>query len=360
MAIRLPTAQFSEAPRKKQPDVPLEQILAVKGQSPIAEAINQITPALTQALKRRAELRAQGNAIAQMAAANGEEPPTDTRGLDPETYSSLLRIKADKAAKTEAAAQNLREEARKNADLQLRILQAQNGYTTTDPTTGQTRTIPGMSGISLKYDANGLPTIDTTNFKPGLKPLSVGGGKGAGGGKDPLSELQNDLDPSNPKSGMAKQVARSQAADRVLTLLDQANNDPNVLQSPEAAASVASLVMGGQGGRIPIEQINHLTPSSLKGDVQKQLSYILNQPRSLGQQEFFKSLRDTAVREKATVESQIKDTQKSRLGRHERTRQLFPDSYRSILQNYGLDPDKVKNGRYDDSGSQKADPLGIR
>lgn len=349
--IRIPQARLSTPATAPRPIDNSDLILKVMGQNPYAQAIDQITPVLAQALQKRALLRQQANAISQMASAAGEEPPTDTTGLTPQTYGDLLSIKTGRAKVANEQAFQGREESRKNNDQLLKFLELQKGTKMISPTGGTTE-IPGMTGVTASQGPGGLLSIDTSQFKPGNKAMAAPMSPLIP--KNPLQDMQDQLDPKSPKSGMGKLAERSGAADRVLTLLDQANGDPNVLQSPEAAASVAALVQGGQSGRVPMEQLQHLTPSSLKGDVMKQISYVMNSPSNLGQQEFFKSLRDTAVREQGTIEKQIKDTQKSRLGAFEPTHRLFPDSYNSILQNYGLDPTKVKNGRYIEDQMQAA------
>lgn len=357
--IQIPRARLTTPATPPMPANNGDLIMKVQGNNPYAQAIDQITPVLAQALQRRIQLRQQANAIGQMASAAGEDAPTNTAGLTPEDYGQLLTIKTNRSKVANEAAYQGREESRKNNDQLLKFLELQKGTKIVSPFGGTTE-VPGMSGVSATQGPGGLLQIDTSKFKPGDKGI-VGSGSGIGGANDPLKALQEDLDPVSAKGGMEKQAQRSQAADRVLTLLDQSGGNPNVLQSPEAAASVAALVQGGQSGRVPMEQLAHLTPSSLKGDVMKQLSYLSNSPTNLGQQEFFKSLRDTAVREKSTIQKQIHDTQVSRLGRHERTRQLFPQAYGTILGNYGLDASKVQGGKYvDDNSGQQADPLGIR
>lgn len=330
--IKLPQPQFDTNFRVGKPKDQSELIMQVLGQNPFASAINEVSPQISDALAKRAELRRQAQVVAALQSAaqgndNGQPLPS---GTTPENFQNLLKIKTDRSAKEAEAAKS-------RVELELKLEQLRKGYEETDPT-GTRRTYPGVQGLNITYDQNGNPQIlRTPEYKPAILPKSKNSGSGGKSG-DPLKELQNDLDPAYPRSGMAKLFERTNSADRVLTLLDQSGGNPNALQSSEAAAAVASLVTSGSSGRIAQEQLNHLTPQSFRGDIMKQIGYIANEPVSLGQQEFFKSLRDTAIREKSVTQDQIKKTQLQRLGRHQNTKLLFPESYNAILSNYGITP----------------------
>lgn len=93
MAINLPRASLSEAPQRKKQQVPLEQILAVMGRNPFAEAINDVGPVLSQALQRRAELRRQAEVGGQLEKLAGQEPGA-FNGVPLEVASSLTTLHA--------------------------------------------------------------------------------------------------------------------------------------------------------------------------------------------------------------------------------------------------------------------------
>lgn len=80
MALRLPESRQSEAPRPQRRKVDTEAILRVMGNNPYAQAIDNITPVLSEALKQRAQARK----MAQQQAALGE-----LTGADPEKLSRL-------------------------------------------------------------------------------------------------------------------------------------------------------------------------------------------------------------------------------------------------------------------------------
>jgi len=180
MAIKLPQARFSDAPRRPTPKDNTDLILRVMGNNPYAQAIDQITPVLSKALEQRALRRRQANTVQQMASTAGEAPPDQNNGLDPETYGKLLAIKTGRANEARQEKLNAAEEARKNNLAVLQALQAQSGYTGTDAN-GKPVTYPGIRGIQPSINDQGLFQLGTEGFQPGMKPI-VGAGKGAGGG----------------------------------------------------------------------------------------------------------------------------------------------------------------------------------
>jgi len=69
-------------------DVPIEQILAVQGRSPVASGIETLGNVLGQALTRKAELQRQGQQLAKLESLTGQTPGTFA-GLDPSTATSF-------------------------------------------------------------------------------------------------------------------------------------------------------------------------------------------------------------------------------------------------------------------------------
>jgi hypothetical protein len=219
MAIRLPQPSFSDSPKSNKRQIPLEAILQVMGRNPYAEALNDVGPALSQALQKRAELRRNANISGVMYKEAGETPPADLGGFTPDTTAALLGIQTNRKKAASEAEFQKREEARKNADLNLKVLQAQNGYTTLDPN-GQTRSYPGISGVSLNIDESGLPTLDTKGFKPGSKPVPLGGG---GGGISDDKIKKSLLEKFNADPSVRKAQQSLDSANIIRTLVDSNN-----------------------------------------------------------------------------------------------------------------------------------------
>lgn len=71
MGIQLPQSRTSQAPRTSKSYDNTDAILKVMGTNPYAQAIDQLSPALSQALQRRAELRRQAQQIAGISKATG-------------------------------------------------------------------------------------------------------------------------------------------------------------------------------------------------------------------------------------------------------------------------------------------------
>lgn len=95
MALRLPQAQALPEVQRSRYKVPVEQILAVEGQNPLAQGINAAVPILAQALQKRAEIRRQAAQVQQLAQLTGQQDPGAGSGLSPEAYLGGLKAKAD-------------------------------------------------------------------------------------------------------------------------------------------------------------------------------------------------------------------------------------------------------------------------
>lgn len=134
MGINLPQARLSGAPQLKKRQIPLEQILAVQGTNPYADAINQIGPLLSQALQRRQELR-------RMA-----------------VESDKRQTQADK------------EFGLKMVEQQANLEKMARGESIFNPLTNQTTVYPGIRGLSIGTDARGVPSlIKADDYDPGAK-----------------------------------------------------------------------------------------------------------------------------------------------------------------------------------------------
>ena len=154
--------------------VPLEQIVAVRGQNPLATGIEQAGALVGKALERRAELRRQGQVVAALANAAGEQNP-NVEGIDPGSYETLLRLKTDRNAKVAQAAKD-------RVAQELALEKLRSGYSEYDPATQTTRTYPGVQDFNIKYDAAGNPYAERgPSYGPAMKPKSMSGGSNQGG-----------------------------------------------------------------------------------------------------------------------------------------------------------------------------------
>lgn len=193
-----------------------------------------------------------------------------------------------------------------------------------------------------------------TTVAPGTKvtPTQASGGITPSKVPELVSKFDDALNPQKNQN-TAKNQARVDNADRVLNLLDQSATNPNVLQAPEAAQMVAQM-LSASGNRVAQEQVEHLIPSSFKGDLEKKLSYILNEPRGTDQQAFFDSLKQTAVREKGVAADQVKRDVQAAIPTGETLRRTAPDQWANIMKARGFDPANYKNGQYQESSQDKS------
>lgn len=77
--------------------VPLEQIIAVQGQNPLAQGIETAGNIIGQTLARRAQLRQQGEQIAQLSKIIGKEVPSgfENSGLSPDDFLAASKLTVD-------------------------------------------------------------------------------------------------------------------------------------------------------------------------------------------------------------------------------------------------------------------------
>lgn len=122
MKLTLPERKALRQIQIARRQVPVDQIIAVEGQSPVASGINAMGDTLGAALEKRAQLRRQGEQLAKLEALGGQQPGA-YQGLDPSVAAtftgSAMKNKADVAEK----ARELSEKTTK-----IRALEGQFGY----------------------------------------------------------------------------------------------------------------------------------------------------------------------------------------------------------------------------------------
>lgn len=158
----------------KPTPIPLDQILAVQGQNPIAQGIDTGTKALVDAIRKRQELKRQAQVIKTMAAAAGETPPTETEGFTPDVYNDVLKLKTDRSAKISTAAKD-------RVGLEMGLEKLRAGSTERDPITGKDVIYPGVKDFNIDYDKEGNPfVVRGPAYAPKTEP-KMGGGSGKAG-----------------------------------------------------------------------------------------------------------------------------------------------------------------------------------
>lgn len=110
MGLRLPESRQSEAPRPQRRRVDTEAILRVMGNNPYAQAIDNITPALSEALMQRAQARKMAQQQAALSEVTGADPQMLSR-LSPEAanlYASSLMKQRESEKVKEASLPKIR------------------------------------------------------------------------------------------------------------------------------------------------------------------------------------------------------------------------------------------------------------
>lgn len=167
---RSPGRQINPQQRR----IPLQEIIAVQGQNPLATGIEEVGKQVGAALTKRAELQRQGRQLAQFKAiTEGQDLPTGTGEITPEMYGQAVNLRETRNSKKT-------DRAKLRADYEITVEKLRTGWTERDPLTGKETVHPGVKGISVKDDADGNPSIvREADYSPGLKPIGTGiGGRG--------------------------------------------------------------------------------------------------------------------------------------------------------------------------------------
>lgn len=155
---------------------------------------------------------------------------------------------------------------------------------------------------------------------------------------DKLSKsLQTDLDPDKSRTGNFGIISNKLITAERLQTLAQNTHNLTPQQTEELAIGLAGLLASGNAGVVAESRVKALVPSSAVGNTQALVQWITNNPTGTNQVAFVENMLDTVQREKDLAQKQLKDIQKRRLGSHKRLKDLDPEAYNEILQNYGLE-----------------------
>lgn len=107
MALEIPKSRLNVRQiQTQQRRIPLEQILAVEGQSPISTGIEVAGDVLGKTLQKRAELKRQGEQLAKLETLAGQQPGS-FEGLDPSMAASFTEMAMKKKNEQELLQQGL-------------------------------------------------------------------------------------------------------------------------------------------------------------------------------------------------------------------------------------------------------------
>lgn len=184
--------------------------------------------------------------------------------------------------------------------------------------------------LGLKHDENNIKRSQVSNEK--VDKL--------------LKDMKNDLDADKGRSGNFGTIsAKVQQADRLQTLVSSyKNGDLPPQQMEELALGLANMLSGTSGAARA--QVEALVPHTWWGGKQSVQQYLMNEPLGSGQQKFVEAMAHTIDREKQTANSQLNNIRASRLAAHEHLKKMAPDQYNNLLNSYGIDATKIKDGKY--------------
>lgn len=123
-----------------------------------------------------------------------------------------------------------------------------------------------------------------------------------------LLDYGKEIDPTAARAGnLAKVDATYKASQRVDALFKQFP-DYNIPRTQTSELATAGAALVNSGSAQSQEAIRNNTPESLRGDWNKTVGWLMNNPQGLEQQALMKSLHESALREKDVALQQINDS----------------------------------------------------
>lgn len=190
------------------------------------------------------------------------------------------------------------------------------------------------------YPEGRIPKSSISTASGGIRFDISQGEKASQFGDKRLTALGDSLDPSKQRAG-AFGVSK-QAFDRAerLESLGKAFPDGNLRRQEieEIAIGLNAMLSGSNTGAQ--EQVKSLMPDTIRGNVQKTIEWLTNNPTGAQQQAIVNRMMSSVAREKATAADQIKRTQFQRIGRYADLEKSNPDGFANTLQSQGIDPEE--------------------
>lgn len=147
-----------------------------------------------------------------------------------------------------------------------------------------------------------------------------------------LQEGNKALNPNVAGGTLRPQQERLNRIGRAETLLQQMQSQSgggDTRQMRELATSLATVLTGGNV--VAQQQVEELIPQTYKGNLNKFIEKLTNNPTGLDQQQFIHRFADTLARERQTVGGQIGSAQQAALPGLDILKRQNPKAYQAIL-----------------------------
>lgn len=210
--------------QRSQRQIPLDEIVAVQGNNPLAQGISSVGSTVSKVLNERRKIKMmaqQTRTLGKMAGLDIPEDAPDNAIANPDAIVKLAVLNQTKQEKNVANAQ-------KKAELQLKAIELGQDRQIYDSASGTTKILPGIKGISVKNDASGLPYLDV--------PAD------AGSGSKGVTVIPRPTAPKDPNAPTAQSKNMGQMAATVIPHVDEFAK--TVHQAQQAG------FIGPAGGRI--------------------------------------------------------------------------------------------------------------
>jgi hypothetical protein len=150
-----------------------------------------------------------------------------------------------------------------------------------------------------------------------------------------VKEARTTLDPYF-QSGAGKQQAerlnRIGRADALVQQMQGQAGSGDTRQMRELATSLASVLTGGNV--VAEQQINELMPQTYKGNWNRFVEKLTNNPTGLDQQAFVSRLSDTLNREKTTIQKQARTVAERSAPTLRVLKDQYPEDYNAVVNQY--------------------------
>ena len=178
-----------------------------------------------------------------------------------------------------------------------------------------------------------------------------------------LQTMGDDLDPSknvrNPYGVAQLGLNRAERIEGLVNQYKDLNLDRRVTE--ELAIGLNSML---QGSNVSARsQVESLIPSSIRGNAQKMIEWLVNEPQGLKQQKFVQRMLNDVIREKQIFQGQVQKFARAKVSKYSDVINKYPEEATGIMKSFGIDPEEYNNWKksgYKSEDVTKIDNNGVQ
>ena len=178
-----------------------------------------------------------------------------------------------------------------------------------------------------------------------------------------LQTMGDDLDPSknvrNPYGVAQLGLNRAERIEGLVNQYKDLNLDRR--ETEELAIGLNSML---QGSNVSARsQVESLIPSSIRGNAQKMIEWLVNEPQGLKQQKFVQRMLNDVIREKQIFQGQVQKFARAKVSKYSDVINKYPEEATGIMKSFGIDPEEYNNWKksgYKSEDVTKIDNNGVQ